>query len=278
MQTGTTSGGAVDPRTFALLSLMYVLLLGNVLLYLNAPLPLALHMLISVVAIHLAFTVWHEGVHHNASRSDWLNDAVGILGIFPYTTPYFLQKWVHLQHHAHLNRPEDPNSIYIGGPFWSLPFRYPKIVLYLRDRVGKDPRTPRQRIADAIPLLVVLSLYVLAGFHGRLLDLVLLWFVPVVIAKVVMDWYINYLPHVGLPPDRYLGTRILDVSWFTPLVLNHNYHAIHHLWPGIPWHRYRGEFLARRESLAERGVPIETRLVGYRPRAAELAANDTPPG
>jgi len=185
---------------------------------------------------------------------------------------------VHLQHHAHLNTPEDPNAIYVGGPFWSLPFRYPKIVLYLRDRVGKDPRTGPQLVADAIPVLVVIALYATAFLYGKGLDLVLLWFVPVVIAKVVMDWYINYLPHVGLPPDRYLGTRILDVPWFTPLVLNHNYHAIHHLWPGIPWHRYRREFLARRESLVERGVPIETHLLGYAPRAAEPSADHSLPG
>ena len=56
-----------------------------------------------------------------------------------------------------------------------------------------------------------------------------------------MDWYINWLPHAGLPPDRYRGTRIVDVAWLTPLVLGHNYHAIHHLWPNLPWHRYRAD-------------------------------------
>jgi len=101
----------------------------------------------------------------------------------------------------------------------------------------------------------------------------LLWFVPVVIAKVVMDWYINYLPHVGLPADRYQGTRIIDVSWLTPLVLVHNYHAIHHLWPTIPWHRYRAVFKRKLGYLQEHGVPIEHGVFQRRvPASTTLAA------
>ena len=79
-----------------------------------------------------------------------------------------------------------------------------------------------------------------------------------------MDWYINYLPHVGLPPDRFLGTRIIYVHWLTPWVLCHNYHAIHHLWPTIPWHRYTDRFESKLDYLKEHRVPIETHLVGGR--------------
>ena len=153
------------------------------------------------------------------------------------------------------------------------------VVLWvLRDRVGSDPRTRAQRRGDLAALVVVLGIYFAAWWFGVLLDLLLLWFVPVVIAKVVMDWYINYLPHVGLPPGRYAGTRILDVGWFTPLVLGHNYHAIHHLWPNLPWYRYRAVFRERLASLREHGVPIETRLFGYAPRAAAATRQDSVSG
>ena len=46
----------------------------------------------------------------------------------------------------------------------------------------------------------------------------------------------------------------------TPLVLGHNYHAIHHLWPNLPWHRYRGVFRERLDWLERHGVPIEHRV------------------
>jgi beta-carotene hydroxylase len=91
-----------------------------------------------------------------------------------------------------------------------------------------------------------------------------------------MDWYVNYLPHVGLPADRFLGTRIVDVSWLTPFLLAHNYHAIHHLWPTLPWHRYVDRYHTRRDYLVAHGVPIETRLIGGRkyPQPAMAGAAD----
>jgi fatty acid desaturase len=123
-----------------------------------------------------------------------------------------------------------------------------------------------QRISDNSFLVVVLCTYGLAAWNGHGVDILLLWLGPAVIAKVIMDWYVNYLPHVGLPADRYLGTRILDVGWLTPLLLSHNYHAIHHLWPTIPWHRYLGRYREKRAYLEEHRVPIESRLFGRRLR------------
>jgi beta-carotene hydroxylase len=267
-----------DLRTLALLLGMYGLLLGNLALYRSAPLPLPVHVLVSAIAIHLAFTVWHEGVHRNVSRLKWINDAIAILGIFPYMTPYFLQKWIHLQHHNHLNQPGDPNVIYTDGPFSTILFRYPRIIVFLQKRIGDDPRSRAEKISDALPLLVVVAIYGIATWQGYLLDVVLLWFLPVVIAKIVMDWYINYLPHVGLPAGRFRGTRIIDVPWLTPFVMGHNYHAIHHLWPALPWHRYRSVFRDEFDYLKEHGVPIEHHVLGYKPRPAGVAGPGSNPG
>lgn len=265
-----------DLPTLALLVAMYALLLGNFALYWSHPLPLPLHVALGAVAIHLAFTIWHESVHRNVSSLRWLNDAFGILGIFPYMTPYYLQRWIHLQHHSYLNQPRDPNVIYTDGPFSTILLRYPRIIVFLRERIGEDPRSRSEKLADTLPMLGVAAIFGFAAWRGVLLDVMLLWLLPVVIAKVVMDWYINYLPHVGLPASRYRGTRVVDVPWLTPLVLGHNYHAIHHLWPALPWHRYRGVFRRERDALAERGVPIERRVTGFAPAPRPAAAESGP--
>jgi fatty acid desaturase len=89
-----------------------------------------------------------------------------------------------------------------------------------------------------------------------------------------MDWYVNYLPHAGLPPHRFHGTRIIDVRWLTFALLSHNYHAIHHLWPAIPWHRYRATFTQKLDYLREHGVPIETRITWARPESSEVENPD----
>jgi len=271
--TGRTGGsgraGRTDWPTILLLLAMYTLLIGSFALWIAAPLPLLVHMALGTLAVHLAFTIWHEAVHRNVSNRTWVNNAVGMIGMLPYMTPYFTQRWMHLRHHARVNEPDDPNAVYLDGSFWTIPLRYPRALGYARKALEADPRKPLERVADLLLPGLVVALYALAWWHGLLLDLVLLWLVPAVFAKLIMDWYINYLPHIGLPPDRYLGTRIVDVGWFTPLVLCHNYHAIHHLWPGIPWHRYPSTFEEKEDHLREHGVPIETRVVSDRCRPAE---------
>jgi ring-1,2-phenylacetyl-CoA epoxidase subunit PaaE len=264
-----------DWPTLSLLAAMYAALVGNFALYWSSPLPLALHILVSTAAIHLAFTVWHEAVHRSISKIGWMNDAAGILGVFPYMAPFYVEKWFHLQHHALLNQRDDPNFLYMDGPFWQMPFRYVRILRYARRRMRDDPRSRRQKVADALSLLVVACLYGAALWRGAFLDVVLLWFVPVVASKLIMDWYINYLPHVGLPPERFRGTRIVDIPWLTVALLGHNYHAIHHLWPSIPWHRYRATFEQKRDYLREHGVPIETRISAARIDAAKIAGPDS---
>jgi fatty acid desaturase len=254
-----------DAPTLLLLCSMYAVLAGNVALYYAARGPLVVHVLLSATAIHCAFTVWHEAVHGTVSRSPRVNDVVGVLGMLPYMTPYFIQRWVHLEHHRKLNREDDPNFIYTGGSLLTLPLRYVQALRYAGRLMQADPRTPAQRASDIATTTMVGAVYVTALFTGHFWDVVVLWFLPVVVAKLVMDWYINYLPHRGLPPDRFLGTRIVDVAWFTPLVLNHNYHAVHHLWPTVPWHRYRQIFHKKRDYLTRHGVPIEHRVFGSWP-------------
>jgi beta-carotene hydroxylase len=196
--------------------------------------------------------------------------------MFPYMTPYFMQRWIHLQHHARLNEREDPNFVYTDGPFYTIFLRYFRALTYASRLLQRDPRSRGERISDAVFLVAVAGVYVAAWAHGMLVDVLLLWTLPVVIAKVIMDWYINYLPHVGLPPHRFHGTRVVDAGWFTPLVLGHNYHAIHHLWPSEPWHRYRSIFRDRIDYLREHGVPIEHSLFGRRSGAPGLAEPNIP--
>jgi fatty acid desaturase len=266
------SSRGTDLLTVLLVAAMYALMVGNFVLYQLAALPLFVHIGVGVLGIHLSFTTWHEAVHKNISGKAWVCDLVGFLGIFPYMAPFYIEKWFHLQHHTLLNQPDDPNKIYTDGPFWQIGLRYFKILSFARERMSKDPRTGGEKVLDSLPPLLIIGLYAAAWYWGALFDLVLLWFVPLVISKVFMDWYINYLPHVGLPPNRFAGTRIIDLAWFTPLVLCHNYHAIHHLWPDTPWHQYATAFRQKRAYLEEHGVPIESRITGFAPHAARQTA------
>lgn len=249
-----------DWATLLLLAAMYGLLGLNIYLYTSHRLPVLAHILISAVAIHLAFTIWHEAAHGNVFKNKWGNYITGIVGIFPYSTPFFIQRHVHLMHHAKMNQPDDPNLIYAEAPFWKIPFRYIRAISFLKKLLKKDPRKKFELRIDQAMMTAVAGIYLAAALTGHFKALLVLWTVPVVIAKVIMDWYINYLPHVGLPPHKYLGTRIVDIAWLTPLLLSHNYHAIHHLWPQLSWRHYFKVFTERKEILIQNGVPIERKL------------------
>ena len=255
----------LDHRTLGLLYLQWILFGGNFVLYWLTPLPVWIHVTIAVTAIHLAFTIWHEAAHGTISTRRWLNDAAGVLGMFPYMTPYFMQRFVQLDHHKYLNEPDkDPNQIYAAGPFWQLPFRYVRAIAYAKKMLLTDPRSRGMRISDITILAGIGLIFIISIWQHFFVDLFWLWLLPLAIAKVIMDWYVNFLPHTGLPPDRFLGTRIIDVRFLTPWVLCHNYHAVHHLWPTIPWHSYIARYRARFEYLVEHRVPIETRFWGGR--------------
>jgi len=257
-----------DAPTLLLLGAMYALFGGNVALYYLAPQHPVLHVLLGALAIHLAFTVWHEAVHGTVSKSQRVNDVVGVLGMLPYGTPYFMQRWVHLEHHAKLNLEDDPNYIYTDGSLLTLPFRYPRALGYAKKLLKTDPRTSSEKLSDTVSTVFFVGVFAVAAVTGHIVDALVLWFFPIVIAKLVMDWYVNYLPHRGLPADRFLGTRVIDVPWFTPLVLCHNYHAVHHLWPTVPWHRYRQIYKKKLDYLTKNGVPIEHRVLGSWPEPA----------
>jgi ring-1,2-phenylacetyl-CoA epoxidase subunit PaaE len=269
------SASKLDRNTLLLLLMQWLVFASNITAAIRNPLPVWLHVVVGILPIHVAFTIWHEAAHGTVSNRRVINNVVGILGMFPYMTPYFIQRAVHLDHHKYLNEPgRDPNEIYAGGPFWQLPLRYLRLFAHARRAVKDDPRTRAQRVSDYVSIAVVAGAYGIAIWQGWFQALFFAWLLPFAIAKVVMDWYVNYLPHVGLPPDRFKGTRIIDVRWLTPLVLSHNYHAIHHLWPTIPWHGYLARYRNRLGYLQEHGVPIERRV--FVARAARTA--DRPAG
>jgi len=272
------SSRKTDWPTLLVLLGMYGVLVGNFVLYWSSPLPLMVHIFLSTLAVHLAFTIWHEAVHRNVSSRTWVNNLVGVVGMFPYMTPYFMQKWIHLQHHARLNERDDPNVIYTDGPFWTIPLRYPRALRYAGKVMRQDPRSKAEKVADTLSLCTVAGVYAVAWWLGVLLDVLLLWLLPFALAKLIMDWYINYLPHVGLPAHRFWGTRVVNVPWLTPLILCHNYHAIHHLWPSIPWHRYPTIFMQKLQYLREHGVPIEHNVLGKRTQPREIDGQAPIPG
>lgn len=250
-----TRRSALDLRTAALLALLWG---GLALAYeghRRGVLPAAAASLLGLLSMNLAFTVWHEGIHQTFARSRRWNHALGRLGAIPVFIPYSRLRIHHLLHHRFTNEPEkDPDHWQVRGPFWSLLLRMPAGEREARRLVMGEGPTPAELWADRIQLAA--SGAVLAG---------LLWLAPwsalfaIVLPRALLVYvhalYVNYLPHAGLPAGRYASSRILPVpepvGW---LMLHHNYHALHHAHPAIPWHRYERAYAALRGELEARGI------------------------
>jgi ring-1,2-phenylacetyl-CoA epoxidase subunit PaaE len=93
---------------------------------------------------------------------------------------------------------------------------------------------------------------------------------PIRLAIMWLGFAFDYLPHNGLPykptEDRFKNTRnrIGRERLVSPLLLDQNYHLVHHLHPIVPFHRYiavwrrkEEDYLAGEPALSDlRGRPI----------------------
>jgi len=210
---------------------------------------------IGLLGMNLTFTVWHEGIHQTLARGRRLNDVLGRLGAIPVFISYDRLRVHHLLHHRFTNEPhKDPDYWQIRGPFWALALRY-----FAGERESRAlcrAASPSEGSSRADHVQILASLGVLA---------VLSWVSPwsalwaIVVPRLALCYvhafYLNYLPHVGLPAGRHQGARMITVGRATSwLMLQHNYHALHHAFPAIPWHRYARAYPRVADELRARGI------------------------
>mgnify|MGYP001432395665 CR=1 FL=1 len=215
------------------------------------------------VAAFAAFTPMHDASHRSVGRNVWLNEIVGRVSAMVLLAPYVAFRYVHLEHHRHTNDPERDPDFYAGrGPRWSLPLRWLTQDLHyywiIVTRWRQRPAAERLEVVVNVLTIAVVVAGLLASGHG--LTLLLVWLVPVRLAIAALALTFDYLPHVPYQvrasEDRFAATRILLAPGLTAMFLFQNYHLVHHLFPGVPFYRYRKVFEARRDDLLAQGARV----------------------
>jgi len=244
--------------TLCVLALALLASGGGAALGVSGAVPEAVAMLICTAGAYLAFTPLHEAAHQSISRSVALNAVVGRVGGVLLMGPFAAVRHFHLEHHRHTNDPVvDPDRYSGRGPWWLLPLRWltQDIHYYARWLRGVRSR-PRAEVLEtsltfALQLLAVVALC-MAG-KGR--EALLYWVVPARLAIGFLAFSFDWLPHrPHHETDRYLATRVMPGRALEALLLGQNYHLIHHLYPGVPFYRYRRIWEAQRDKLLARGV------------------------
>lgn len=208
---------------------------------------------LNVVALHMVGTVIHDASHHAAHANRLLNAILGhgsalMLG---FTFPVFTR--VHLQHHAHVNDPEnDPDHfVSTGGPLWLINARffYHEIYFFQR-RLWRKYELLEWFLSRAF----VVSIVWVACQYGFIGYIVNFWLVPAGIVGLVLGLFFDYLPHRPFTErDRWKNARVYPGPILNLLIGGQNYHLVHHLWPSIPWYKYQPAYHAVKPLLDAKG-------------------------
>ncbi len=224
------------------------------------------------IAVIFLFTALHESVHGTAFRSDWLNRAVAHGAGFIVFVPAMWFRFFHFAHHRHTHDEKlDPELMtlkpqtlsqyvkYLSGiPMWISLARTLAVNALGRGREDFVPERAKPQVA--IEARITIALYVLCLALSLALKsdaLLWLWIVPALLGQPFLRAYLlaehARCPHVA----NMLGnTRTTFTTRFMRfLAWNMPYHAEHHAYPVVPFHKLPAlhEIAAQHLKQTERG-------------------------
>ncbi len=233
----------------------------------EAPAALLLMFSLQTLLVIVLFTVLHDAVHRSVSRKTWLNDAIlHSLWIVFLNAPQVF-KFIHLTHHVHTNKEvEDPDHFTSSSTWagrWMRSFAL--IFFYYYFAAMRFPKTLKYQGWNFLSVSALLAVIVFCYGQPEALALFGVWVLPAFVGIGFLGFLNTAWPHApGKETSRIKNTKILLVPaplrW---LLLNQNYHLIHHLRPNIPWYDYPAYWATHRDRLLQEGAEV----VDYRLRS-----------
>ncbi|MDX2271164.1 MAG: fatty acid desaturase [Cyanobacteriota bacterium] len=199
---------------------------------------------LNFLSLYVLGTVIHDASHGSAHRIFWLNEALGHGSALLQGFVYPVFKRVHLEHHAHVNDPQQDPDHYVstGGPLWLIAprFFYHEVYFFKRQLWRKGRWDLLEWILSRSVVVVTFSLAIHFGYTDYLMNY---WLPPACIMGLLLGLFFDYLPHRPFEDQRRWHNARVYPGWITNiLLLGQNYHLIHHLWPGIPWYQYQAAY------------------------------------
>lgn len=244
--------------------------------------PLWIGVLIIMPLVYASYTVMHEAVHGSINGSHrnlrWVNELMGYIAGWILMIPLTAHRHEHLAHHRNTNEPdEDPDylvSDMLRSPWQPIvaigrshfnQFRY-----FLKHRWQRGPRAQNMQFCVENFLALGLRLAFMAQgywFEGATLFLIG-GFGGVLLVMYLFAFLVHH-PHKDV--GAYVDTSTIVIPGavgrvLTPLWGYQNYHSIHHLFPRVPFYRYREVFSEIEDVMVAKGAPIyRLSLTGLEP-------------
>lgn len=194
---------------------------------------------------HALALLGHEAIHRNISQNRFINNFLGsALASLPLFQTLNLFKKFHLDHHANIQTPKDPEIHFRSQTphRWSLPLTQGKrLKLFLLDMSGIGYLESRHVLYMAFSKLGIKDFLIPAVFWS----VVIFLFVKLDVGWIPLYWTIAFVTsywamfrqralveHLGTD-----GTHLLHANYLQRfLYLPHNtwFHFEHHLYPNVP--------------------------------------------
>ena len=206
------------------------------------------------ILIAFLFTLLHEAIHRTPFRTQWINEVVARVSSFVLVLPSDWFRYFHFAHHRFTQDPEnDPElaspkpatvtqyAIHVSGlPVWWSHLK--NLVTNASGRCNDAFVPPKGRAKVQREAQVMIVAYLaLAALSIYLQSTVLLfvWIVPALLGQPFLRLYL--LAEHGrcaFVANMLENSRTTTTTWLVrKLAWNMPYHAEHHSYPGVPFHR-----------------------------------------
>lgn len=206
------------------------------------------------ILIVFLFTLEHEAIHDTAFATPWLNRAAAAVAGFLLILPPVWFRYFHFAHHRHTHDPDNDPELMSPKPetLWQyvkylsgIPYWHGMIRVLLTNAAGRcsDAYVPdkgRAKVtAEARAMLAAYAVLLAGSLAAGSALLLWVWIVPALLGQPFLRAYLlaehTRCPHVAnmLENTRTTFTTALVrfIAWNMP------YHAEHHSYPAVPFHK-----------------------------------------
>ena len=200
------------------------------------------------------FTALHECVHRTAFKTGWINETVARINGFLLFLPPEWFRYFHFAHHRHTQDPERdpelaaPKPESLRGYIWhvsGIPIWFSHLTTLLRNAAGRCAddfvtESARPKVArEARQMLAFYACALAASLVVGSAQLVYVWLLPLLLGQPFLRLYL--LAEHGRCPfvanmfensrTTFTNRLVRGLAWNMP------YHAEHHAFPAVPFHR-----------------------------------------
>ncbi|WP_068501109.1 fatty acid desaturase, partial [Oleiphilus sp. HI0067] len=220
---------------------------------------------------YFSYSALHEAAHGNINGNNkklqWLNDLCGYLAAPLISVPYASHRYEHMTHHRHTNQADkDPDFVISGMQHGFVSFIKTVLVFIWMQityfaRVKWDTAPTKERAIYCAELMFSLGWRVALLAYAPSIELALVLVLGFLLGGTFTAYWFAYRPHIPYQETaRYRNTNNLIVPvWLKPfewIWVGQNLHAIHHLFPRVPFYKYHALYRDIQPILRKQGTPI----------------------